>query len=217
MELRFDNRGLVPAVAQDAKTGAVLMVAWMNQEAYDKTRATGFAHFYSRSRQKLWKKGEQSKNTLAVTEVRIDCDEDTVLLSVVPSGPACHTGKTSCFFRTADETEDDGPRGAPATIVDRLFTVLTQRKAADPNESYTSSLLAAGWPTIKAKIAEEHDELANELVDGDDKAVVHEAADLLFHVMVAFAKRDIEPQALWDELSRRFGTSGHDEKASRPR
>lgn len=217
MELRYDDRGLVPAVAQDASTGAVLMVAWMNQAAYDKTRATGFAHFYSRSRKTLWKKGEQSGNTLAVKEVRIDCDEDTVLLLVEPAGPACHTGKTSCFFRSSNESEDDGPPGAPATIVDRLYDVLCQRKTADADRSYTSSLFAAGWGKIKEKIAEEHGELSAEIESGDDDKVVHETADLLFHVMVALAKRDIEPNKLWAELSHRFGTSGLEEKASRPR
>jgi phosphoribosyl-ATP pyrophosphohydrolase/phosphoribosyl-AMP cyclohydrolase len=215
MDVRWDDRGLVPAVAQDAATGAVLMVAWMNREALDATRSTGEAHFWSRSRGRLWKKGESSGNVLRVRELRIDCDGDTLLLVVDPAGPACHTGKTSCFFRTphADvEMEDDGPAGA---ILDRIARVIEQRKAASAEKSYTRSLLDAGMPKILAKIAEEHGELAAELPEGDEKAVVHETADLFFHVLVGLSARGIAPAAVWRELERRFGTSGHAEKAAR--
>ena len=214
-EWTWDDRGLLPAVVQDATTGAVLMVAWMNREALDATRDTGIAHFYSRSRQSLWKKGETSGNTLRVVELRIDCDLDTVLIRAEPAGPTCHTGKTSCLYRTVDGAEDDGPPGAPAAIVDRLESVLQARKASDAGKSYTKSLLDAGAPKILAKIAEEHGELADELADGDPAKVVHETADLLFHVMVGLVWRGIPIADVWSELERRFGTSGHEEKASR--
>ncbi len=219
IELRWDSRGLVPAVVQDARTGALRMLAWMNAEALRLTRKTGFAHFYSRSRQKLWKKGETSGNTLPVREIRIDCDADAVLLIADPNGPTCHTGKPSCFYRRLRDEgleEDEGPGGAPSAIVDRLYRILESRRDdADADESYTKSLLDAGMTKILAKIAEEHDELAAELPNGSEHDVVHETADLLFHVLVGLVARDIPPSAIWQELARRFGVSGHVEKASR--
>ena len=213
MNLAWDERGLLPAVAQDAATGAVLMVAWMNAEALEKTTSTGEAHFFSRSRNRLWKKGETSGNVLSVVETRIDCDADTILLLVRPAGPACHTGKMSCFFRTAAGSEDDGPAGA---IVDRVARVIEARKSSSSQASYTKSLFADGMPKILAKIAEEHGELAAELPTGSEAAIVHETADLLFHVLVGLAARDVPLAKVWAELERRFGVSGHVEKARRP-
>jgi len=216
---RWDERGLVAAVVQDATHGTVLMVAWMNEEALAQTRATGEAHFWSRSRQALWRKGETSGNLLRVVEIRIDCDADTLLLRVDPTGPACHTGKTACFFRPLDDgAEDDGvPPPAGAAILDRLEQVLIQRRDhATAEKSYTRSLLDAGVPKILAKIAEEHGELAAELPAGPDDAVIHETADLLFHVMVGLCARRIPVEDVWAELGRRFGIGGHVEKAARP-
>lgn len=215
VEPTFDERGLVPAVAVDATTGAVLMLAWMNAEALAATRATGEAHFWSRSRGALWRKGETSGHTLAVRELRIDCDADAVLLVVDPAGPACHTGKTSCFYRDLDGAEDDGPGGAPAAVLDRVARVIEARRTSTAERSYTRSLLDAGMPRILAKIAEEHGELAAELPDGPEGAIVHEAADLIFHVLVGLAARNVPVAAVWGELARRFGVSGHDEKRSR--
>jgi phosphoribosyl-ATP pyrophosphohydrolase/phosphoribosyl-AMP cyclohydrolase len=210
----YDAAGLVPCVVQDADRGVVLMVAWMNAEALRLTRETREVHFWSRSRQALWKKGETSGHTLAVVELRIDCDRDTVLVRAKPAGPACHTGKTTCFFVTDDDREDDG---VPAvTILDRLDAILAARRDATTGEpSYTRSLLDAGMPKILAKIAEEHGELAAELPAGDDAKVIHEAADLWFHVMVGLTARRIPVERVLAELARRFGTSGHVEKASR--
>jgi phosphoribosyl-ATP pyrophosphohydrolase/phosphoribosyl-AMP cyclohydrolase len=218
--LVWDAKGLIPAVAQDATTGAVLMVAWMNAEALEATLTTREAHFFSRSRGRLWKKGETSGHVLSVRELRVDCDGDTLLLLVDPRGPACHTGKPTCFFRTlpehAEHAEDDGHRGAPAAVVDRVARVIQARKSASAEKSYTKSLLEAGMPKVLAKIAEEQGELAAELPAGHDAAVVHETADLLFHVLVGLSLRDIPVLRVWAELERRFGQSGHDEKASRP-
>lgn len=217
-EPAWNDQGLVPAVVQDATTGAVLMMAWMNREALARTRATGEATFWSRSRQALWKKGETSGNTLRVVELRIDCDNDTLLVRVDPAGPACHTGKTACFFRTMDEppAEDDGVPAARRFILDRLEQVLVARRDhATAEKSYTRSLLDGGYPKILAKIAEEHGELAAELPAGPDDAVVHETADLLFHVMVGLVARRIPVEQVWAELGRRFGIGGHEEKASR--
>ena len=205
--------GLLPAIVQDAETGAVLMLAWMNAEAWQLTRDTGEVHFWSRSRSALWKKGETSGNVLRVAELRVDCDDDAILVRARPAGPTCHTGRTACFFHT-DGDDDDG---APAAhIVDRLEQVLLSRRAATSQKSYTRSLLEAGMPKILAKIAEEHGELAAELPEGEHAKVVHETADLLFHIMVGLVARDIPVADVWRELGRRFGVSGHDEKAARP-
>lgn len=216
-EPTYDERGLVPCVVQDAVAGTVLMVAWMNAEALRLTRETRVAHFWSRSRRSLWKKGESSGNTLAVVELRIDCDHDTVLLRAKPAGPTCHTGAVTCFFHKDDGTDDAGVPAASAQILARLAQVLVERRdAATGENSYTRSLLDAGMPKILAKIAEEHDELAVELAGGDDdEAVVRETVDLLFHVMVALTERVIPIDAVFAEVARRFGTSGHVEKASR--
>lgn len=237
-EPTYDERGLVPCIVQDAVTDAVLMLAWMNAEALRLTRETRQVHFWSRSRQALWKKGETSGNTLAVVEIRLDCDLDTVLVRARPAGPTCHTGATSCFFHRdgelrapaipgdggahvppgspaaldGDDEIDDGP---PPPILLRLAQVIESRRAATAEKSYTRSLLDAGMPKILAKIAEEHGELAAELPDGEAAKVVHETADLLFHVMVGLAARRIPIEAVLAELTRRFGTSGHVEKARR--
>jgi len=217
IEPQYDERGLVPCVVQDAAAGTVLMVAWMNAEALRLTRETQIVHFWSRSRQAMWKKGETSGNTLALVELRLDCDGDTVLVRARPAGPACHTGASTCFFTRDDGTEDDGvPAAEGAQIIVRLAQILAARRdSATGEKSYTRSLLDAGMPKILAKIAEESGELAAELPAGDDDKVVHETADLLFHVMVGLTARRIPIERVFAELARRFGTSGHVEKASR--
>lgn len=204
MEPTFDAQGLVPAIVQDATTGAVLMLAWMNAEALRLTEETKVVHFWSRSRQVLWKKGETSGNTLALVEMRLDCDRDAILVRAHPAGPTCHTGTRTCWG-------DD----VPASIVDQLARTLEQRRDSTAEKSYTKSLLDKGMPKILEKIAEESGELAAELPDGDEAKVVHETADLLFHVMVGLTSRRIPIERVLDELARRFGTSGHTEKASR--
>ncbi|HEX4454532.1 MAG TPA: bifunctional phosphoribosyl-AMP cyclohydrolase/phosphoribosyl-ATP diphosphatase HisIE [Kofleriaceae bacterium] len=207
----FDDRGLIPCVVQDVDRGSVLMVAWMNAVALKRTRETGAMHFWSRSRNSLWKKGETSGNTLELVELRVDCDGDTLLALVRPAGPACHTGERSCFYRELDGA------AAPdaANIFERVDRVIAQRRDATAETSYTKSLLVAGMPKILAKISEEHGELAAELPEGPDAKVVHEAADLIFHVMVGLAARNVPISRIEAELARRFGTSGHVEKASR--
>jgi phosphoribosyl-ATP pyrophosphohydrolase/phosphoribosyl-AMP cyclohydrolase len=219
----WDEKGLLPAVVQDAASGTVLMVAWMNAEALAKTRTTGEVHFYSRSRKALWKKGETSGNVLRLVELRIDCDSDTLLVRAKPAGPTCHTGKTACFFRPLDATgqataDDDGvPPVQGAAIVDRLEQVIIARRdSATAEKSYTRSLIDGGMPKILSKIAEEQEELAEELADGAEDDVVHETADLLFHVMVGLAARRVPVERVWAELGRRFGIGGHVEKAARP-
>lgn len=220
--IAFDGNGLAPCVVQHAETGAILMLAWMNQAALDLTRSTKIVHFWSRSRQALWQKGETSGNRLHLVELRTDCDRDAIVARVMPHGPACHTGTTSCFFVVDGGANDDGiparsnPGGSDARVLDQLANVIAERRDRSSSEkSYTKSLLDAGMPKILAKIAEEQGELAAELPAGTDERVVSETADLLFHMMVGLAARHIEPNAVWAELARRFGISGHVEKASR--
>lgn len=215
----FDAQGLVPVIAQEAATGMVRMFAWANREALERTVASGMAHFWSRSRAALWQKGESSGNTLAVRQIRIDCDGDVVLYLVAPDGPSCHTGATSCFFRALapDGTlaVDDGPADPPALIVGRVAEIIARRKRERPEKSYVVSLLDAGFEKVSAKITEEAGELVEALPAGDAAHTAHEAADLIFHALVGLEAAGVPVDAVWSELRRRFGTSGIDEKASR--
>jgi len=216
--LKLDAEGLVPVIAQEAATGMIRMVAWANREALARTLETGEACFWSRSRRALWRKGETSGNTLAVREVRLDCDGDVVLYLVDPHGPSCHTGATSCFFRRetpAGLVADDGPPDPPAVVVARVAEVIAQRKRERPAKSYVVKLLDAGLPMISAKIAEEAGELLEALPEGDAAHTAHEAADLVFHVLVGLEAASVPLDAVFAELRRRFGISGIDEKASR--
>jgi phosphoribosyl-ATP pyrophosphohydrolase/phosphoribosyl-AMP cyclohydrolase len=215
----FDGAGLVPVIAQDARSGVIRMVAWANREALSSTLATGAAHFWSRSRQALWRKGESSGNTLAVREIRIDCDGDAVLYLVDAEGPSCHTGATSCFFRRVDAdwalATDDGPPEAPAQMLARVADVIATRRRERPEKSYVVSLLDAGLPKINAKIEEEARELIEALPEGDAAHTAHEAADLFFHALVGLEAAGVPLDAVFGELRRRFGVSGIDEKAGR--
>jgi phosphoribosyl-ATP pyrophosphohydrolase/phosphoribosyl-AMP cyclohydrolase len=217
----FDANGLVPVVAQEAGTGTVRMVAWANREALERALADGQAWFWSRSRAALWRKGETSGNTLAVREVRVDCDGDVVLYLVDAVGPSCHTGATSCFYRKAGAgpdgalAADDGPPDPPALVVARVADVIARRRRERPAKSYVVSLLDAGFPKINAKITEEAGELVEALPAGDAAHTAHEAADLLFHMLVGLEAAGVPVGAVFAELARRFGISGIDEKASR--
>lgn len=218
----FDAGGLIPVIAQDARTGGVRMFAWANREALALTLETGQGHFWSRSRQALWRKGESSGHGLAVREVRIDCDGDVVLYLVDADGPSCHTGQTSCFFRRAGASEaalveDDGPPDPPAVVVSRVADLIARRRRERPERSYVVSLLDAGWPKILGKILEESGELVDALPEGDAAHTAHEAADLIFHVLVGLEAAGVPVDDVFAQLRRRFGVSGLDEKASRPR
>ncbi len=210
-DLEFDARGLVTVVAQDHRTGEVRMVAHADQEALELTLATGKATFWSRSRERLWIKGEESGNTLSVLEVWIDCDADCVLYLVEPAGPSCHTGAPSCFYRRIDRAGE----GRALPVLSRLELELERRRASDAGKSYTRSLLDGGPPKIGAKIREEAGELADAIATESDERVVSEMADVLYHAMVGLLSRGIPLADVQSELSRRFGVSGHDEKSSR--
>ncbi len=225
IDIHWDERGLVPAVVYDHLSHAPLMLAWMDKEALTTTLETGIVHFHSRSRNRLWKKGETSGNTLRLVEIRTDCDSDALVVRAQAAGPACHTGQRSCFFKEMDRSqseptlhhEDQGPAGAASSVLDRVYQVLCQRRDDDsPVDSYTRSLLDKGYRTIEGKIREESEELIEVLAEGEESKVVHESADLLFHMMVGLCARGIDIDKIWKELDRRFGTGGHKEKASRP-
>ena len=175
---------LRPAIVQDAEDGRVLMLAWMDDEALRLTCETGEAWFWSRSRSRLWKKGETSGNVLAVEEVRDDCDGDALLLRVRPNGPACHTGSVSCF--------------APA-----LWRTITERALERPAGSYTTELLTAGLDAVARKVGEEAVELTVAALAEDDVRVVEEAADLVYHLYVLLAARGLDISAVEDELRAR--------------
>jgi phosphoribosyl-ATP pyrophosphohydrolase/phosphoribosyl-AMP cyclohydrolase len=217
--ITFDADGLVPVIAQEARTGTIRMLAWANREALAATLATGAAHFWSRSRKASWRKGETSGNTLAVREVRIDCDGDVVLYLCDAEGPSCHTGATSCFYRRVGDdgalAADDGPPDPPALVLSRVAEVIAARRRERPDKSYVVSLLDAGLPKINGKIAEESGELTEALTQGDAAHTAHEAADLIFHTLVGLEAAGVSVDAVFAELRRRFGISGIDEKASR--
>ncbi len=212
--ISWNEDGLAPAIAQDALSGEVRMLAFATQEALDATLATGFAHFYSRSRKKLWKKGESSGNTLAVREVRTDCDGDALLYLVQAQGPTCHTGEESCFFHVVNAPSDqDAQRPLPALA--RLFATLQQRRSADGHKSYTRTLLDGGPTAIAAKIQEEAIELGEALKGETRNRVVAETADVIYHALVGLVARDVHLRDVESELERRFSRSGLAEKAAR--
>jgi phosphoribosyl-ATP pyrophosphohydrolase len=182
--LAYDDRGLVASVVQDIASGAVLMLAWANRQAVEQTLATGYAHFWSRSRQKLWKKGETSGNVLRVREIRADCDRDALLLRVDPAGPACHQGTRTCFE----------PNDAQAEL-GWLAAVLASRRLASEEASYTASLLAAGIPRIAQKVGEEAVETVIAALDGSDD-FADEAADLLYHLLVLCQAKGVSAGAI---------------------
>jgi phosphoribosyl-ATP pyrophosphohydrolase/phosphoribosyl-AMP cyclohydrolase len=215
-DLEYDENGLVPVIAQDAETGEVRMVAWANREAIQRTLDSGKAHFFSRSRQSLWLKGETSGNTLGVQSVWVDCDGDTLLYLVDPAGPSCHTGADTCFFRRLDGSGAmiDQPGDAAPTLL-RLERTLEARQSSDAEKSYTKSLLDKGAAKVDEKLREEAEELGEALMNESDDRVASESADLTYHLLVGLILRKVPLRAVLSVLSKRFGTSGHEEKASR--
>ena len=215
--LKYDDQGLVAVIAQDAESGEVRMMAYADRTAIERTLSTGLAHFYSRSRRALWKKGESSGNTLQVRDVWVDCDGDTLLYMVDPAGPSCHTGAQTCFFRRLDADgallEAPGETAAPTLL--RLERTLQKRKASNAEKSYTKSLLDAGPAKVDAKLREEAAELGQALIGEPEDRVASEAGDVLYHLLVGLVLRQVPLRALFTELSSRFAQSGHEEKASR--
>ncbi len=184
VEIRFDDGGLVPCIAQDWRTGEVLTLAYMNEEALARTRETGDVWLFSRSRDELWHKGETSGNFLRVKSLRYDCDLDAVLALVEPEGPACHTGERTCFHN------GDAEAVAPHEALPTLERTVEARRTATPEESYTADLLADP-PRIGAKVQEEAEEVARAAAGESDDRVADEAADVLYHLAVLLASRGL--------------------------
>jgi phosphoribosyl-ATP pyrophosphohydrolase/phosphoribosyl-AMP cyclohydrolase len=203
--IRFDGRGLVPAVVQDAATGQVLMVAWMNEEALQRTRETGQAHFWSRSRQELWHKGATSGNTMNVRDLLVDCDADTLLLQVDPAGPACHTGNGSCFFRNSGVFDGSPVRRdvGGEQVLHSLFATILERQASRTPGSYTARLLDSGEDEILKKVGEEAMEVILAAKGQGDERLTAEVADLLYHLLVLLAARGLDLGDVEAELVRR--------------
>jgi phosphoribosyl-ATP pyrophosphohydrolase/phosphoribosyl-AMP cyclohydrolase len=228
MMVKFDERGLVPAVLQDAETGQVLMLAYMNEEALRLTQQTGDAWFWSRSRQELWHKGATSSNYQHVVDLALDCDADAILVRVNPAGPACHTGAVSCFFETVPDpmvasqteaphtelipsplaAEGEGGGASPAMpataqILDDLAALLAQRHAEMPEGSYTAKLFREGIDRIAKKVGEESAETIIAAKNASHDEIVWEVADLMFHTLVLLEASGVPASAVWQELARR--------------
>jgi phosphoribosyl-ATP pyrophosphohydrolase/phosphoribosyl-AMP cyclohydrolase len=212
-EISFDDHGLVPCVVQDEASAEVLMLAYVNEKALQLTLDTGEMHFYSRSREEIWRKGETSGATMTVRQLRYDCDGDAVLAIVAPTANACHTGERSCFYRevggAADPAVDAPPApGEPHRVVHEalpaLERTLKSRAAERPEGSYTVQLLDN--PTlIGEKVEEEAEEVVRAAREETDERVAEEAADVLYHLAVLLAARGVPQSAVFEELNRRAG------------
>ncbi len=214
---KMDN--LIPVITQDATTNEVLMLAYMNQEALELTIKTNYAHYFSRSKQRIWKKGESSNHLQEIVEILVDCDNDTLLLKVNQEGVACHTGRKSCFFtslntnKTISDVQID--TSSAYGIIDTLYHVIQEKKNDDPTKSYTAKLLQGKQNSMLKKIVEESGEFTFAIKDNDTEEIIYEAADITYHVLVALASKNISPDRVKQELARRFGISGIEEKNSR--
>ena len=206
MKVKLNEQGLVPAIAQDADTGQVLMLGYMNPGTLKRTIEGEQVWFYSRSREDLWHKGEISGNYLNLKEAWLDCDGDTLLLKVKPDGPACHTGETSCFYTPMEQLPDEyevtetGPG-----ILSELFAVIQDRQRDPPEGSYTAKLLQEGMGRIAQKVIEEAGETAIAAVQDNKENLPKEVADLLYHTLVLLAASGVTPNQVWKELRNRRG------------
>src|ERR687894_1085569 len=204
--VKYDHNGLVPVVAQDAATGDVLTLAYANREALEETLSSGDAHYYSRSRSELWRKGATSGNTQRVVEVKVDCDGDALLYRVEPRGPACHTGERSCFFTTLDgegtnvTSEEEVGFG---TMVERLAGTIAERHREMPEESYTAGLLRSGPERVAQKVGEEAVEVVVAALT--DERLAEETADLVYHLLVLLEERGVGIESVAEGLRDRHG------------
>jgi len=213
--IRFGPDGLLPAIVQDATDGTVLTLAYMNEEALELTRRTGYTHFWSRSRQTLWHKGETSGNVQRVVSMSYDCDGDALLVRVHQHNVACHTGQRSCFYRDlplpesvsgASEAEPTGP--APTAMLDALYRLILTRRDTGADTSYVKNLFQRGQDVMCKKVAEEAAEVLLASKNGSAAELVYEMADLWFHALVLLGHHTIHPHEVLRELQRRFGQPG---------
>ena len=219
MQINWQKTPLIPAIAQDYQTNEILMLAYMNEEAYNLTLQTGYAHYFSRSKQRIWKKGESSNHTQEVKDMLLDCDADTLILKIHQNGVACHTGTKSCFFTSVMQDkrvlEQEVDTTAMYGVIDTLYhTVLERKNDTNTKKSWTKKLLN-DKELMLSKIREEADEVCVAINEESDEQVIYESADLLYHTIVGLGYRDISPDRVKQELARRFGMSGIEEKESR--
>ncbi len=215
----WQKSDLLPVIVQDNSSKEVLMMAYMNKQALELSLQTKIAHYFSRTKQRIWKKGESSGHIQSIHSFHIDCDNDTLLIKVTQEGVACHTGRHSCFFTQLESGEIDLEAQVDSQamygVIDTLYHTIIERKNADPKTSWTAKLLSKGENTILKKVIEEAGEFSFAYKDNDDKEIVYEAADLTYHMLVALAAKNISPDRIKQELARRFDMSGIAEKNSR--
>jgi phosphoribosyl-ATP pyrophosphohydrolase/phosphoribosyl-AMP cyclohydrolase len=214
-QVRFDERGLVPAIVQDERTREVLTLAYMNAESLQKTLETGETWFWSRSRASLWHKGETSGNTQRVRDVRLDCDKDALIVTVEPAGPACHTGAFSCFHNEIEEAGthnrfEERPYDL-GSLLQQLYALVETRRRERPAGSYTTYLFDQGLDKILKKVGEESSETIIAAKNEDQSALVRETSDLIYHLIVLLVERGVRLDEVRDELSSRSkGRRGSD-------
>jgi len=210
---------LLPVIVQEVSTNEILMMAYMNREALELSLSTKIAHYFSRSKQRIWKKGESSGHTQTIHSFNIDCDNDTLLIKVTQEGVACHTGRKSCFFTELESGEVTSEVKVDTTeaygVIDTLYHTILERKNADPSTSWTAKLMSKGDNTILKKVVEEAGEFSFAYKDDDEDEMIYEAADLTYHMLVALAVKNISPDRIKQELARRFDMSGIAEKNAR--
>lgn len=201
--MQFDTNGLIPAIVQHARSGEVLMLGYMNEEALRLTQASGFVTFWSRSRRAIWRKGETSGNTLRLVEIRQDCDGDALLVLAEPAGPTCHTGERSCFYQTLDAVKVT-TLAPPSSVITQLAQTIHSRLGVAPEASYTAKLLHGGVDRIGKKIGEEAAEVIIAAKNHSAAELTYEMADLIYHSLVLLECEGVTPDALWGELQRRM-------------
>jgi len=203
LKLRFNDEGLIPVIAQDYRTGEIRMLAYANEEAVKKTLETGYAHYYSRSRKKIWKKGETSGELQKVIEIRVDCDEDTLIYVIEQEkNKACHTGERNCFFRDLEGDKVEKP--LPFEVLPRLQEVINERIKTKKENSYTVKLVKQGKERVFQKFGEEAVETLIALMKGKREEVIYESADMLYTFLVSLSVSGIDVKEVMEELIRRF-------------
>jgi len=210
--IKFAPSGLIPAIIQDAVSGDILMMAYMNRKSLEKTLTTGLTHFWSRSRERLWQKGESSGNIQRVRSIYLDCDQDALLIQVDQTRVACHTGRWSCFHHQLTDGRwiimEDGAKDRKTPIFDRVYRTILDRKEHPKENSYVSSLMKMGKDRILRKIGEESGELIIGSKNNQKAEIIPEMADLWFHTLVLLGYHGITPQEIYKELEKRHGKSG---------
>ncbi len=201
--MKFGQQGLIPAIIQHARSGEVLMLGYMSQEALEQTRATGLVTFWSRSRGELWQKGATSGNVLHLVEVREDCDGDALLVLAEPAGPTCHTGARSCFGVGGDGSEIESSVTPPGAILTQLADLIARRRSEQPDGSYTVKLLNSGVERVAKKVGEEVVEVVIGAMKGDRDELCYELADLLYHTLVLLEQQGLPFDEVLRELGRR--------------